>query len=99
VDKGYSLTVFSFLLTVFILLAGLTSCMAGGCGGESTEAGRSVNPAEVRESSGEKPEKPRSAPNPYTDDVIQMKKKMQSSEDPQPKADTDGKGGEVDKSE
>jgi hypothetical protein len=99
VKKSCWATAISFLVTASILVTGSTLCIAGGCEGGSTEAGKSINPSEVRESSGEKPEKPRSVPNPYTDDVIQMKKKMQNSQDPQPKADTDGKAGDVDKSE
>ena len=98
-SKIYPVLAVSFFLTSFILFAGLTFCMAGGCSGGSTEAGKSVNPAEVREIPDEKPVKPRSGPNPYTDDVIQMKKKMQSPETPQPKAHADEKGAEVDKSE
>jgi hypothetical protein len=98
VSKAYPVLAFSFFLTSFIMLAGLTYCMADGCSGGSTEAGKSVNPAEVHESPDEKPVKPRSGPNPYTDDVIQMKK-MQSPETPQPKGHTGEKGAEVDKSE
>jgi hypothetical protein len=99
VSKAYPVLAFSFFLTSFIMLAGITFCMADGCSGGSTEAGKSVNPAEVRESPGEKPVKPRSGPNHYSEDIIQMKNKMQSPETPQPKGHTDEKGVEVDKSE
>jgi hypothetical protein len=99
VSKIYPVLAVYFFLTSFIPLSGLSFSMAGGCSGGSTEAGKSVNPDEVREIPDEKPVKARSGPNPYTDDVIQMKKKMQNSETPQSKADADEKGAEVDKSE
>ena len=96
-NKRYIEKAVAFITTGSILLAGLTVSMAGDCGGGSTEAGKSVNPAEVRERSDDTLVKPRSVPNPYPDDVIQTKKKMQSSEDPQPKTATDGNGDEVDR--
>lgn len=98
-NKRYTERAVAFITTGSILLAGLTVSMAGGCGGGLTEAGKSVNPDEVRELPDEKPVKGRFGPNPYTDDVIQMKKKMQNSETPHPEADADEKGAEVDKSE
>ena len=98
-NKNCSVTAVSFILTAFILLAGLSSVMASGCGGGSGEAGKSVNPAEVREDSNEKPVKSRSAPNPYTEDVIRMKKKIQQPGAGPPKVDSDGKGTEADKSQ
>jgi hypothetical protein len=99
VNKSYSIMAVSYLLTVFVLLASSGLGMAGGCGEGTGEAGKSVNPAEVREDSNEKPVRSLSAPNPYTEDVIRMKKKMQEPDTAPPKVDSDGKGTEVDKSQ
>jgi len=66
----------SLFLIAFILLAGLFLFTAGGCAGVSTEPGKSVNPADIPNAPGENTVEPRFAPNPYTDDVIQLKQRM-----------------------
>lgn len=117
----------SLFLIVFILLAGLILCTAGGCAGVSTEPGKSTNTADIPNAPGEltagecadastEPGKsvnpadmpktpddnivePRFVPNPYTDDVIQLKQEMRDSEEQQSQCDRDKKGGEVDKNQ
>lgn len=89
----------SLFLIAFILLAGLFLFTSGGCAGVSTEPGKSVNPADIPKAPGANTVEPRFAPNPYTDDVIQLKQKMRDSEDKQPQCDRDKKGGEVDKNQ
>lgn len=69
----------SLFLIAFILLAGLFLFTAGGCAGVSTEPGKSVNPADIPNAPGENTVEPRFAPNPYTDDVIQLKQKMRGT--------------------
>lgn len=72
---------------------------AGECADASTEPGKSVNPADMPKTPDDNIVETRFVPNPYTDDVIQLKQKMRDLNEQQSQCDRDKKGGEVDKNQ